>query len=321
MKSIWNYAHNTFLLLAERSLKRFYKFTYHFMEALHAEAADPKIADIHQSIEPSFLAFKAAYASNKSQTGIRKGDTSQQNALFDKLHKEKMPDWYRKIAVVYPPKTPDFIKIFPQGVTPFDVASFEERLIYLNNIIEILGHYPAFAQIVTEMSLFKEDVALARATQQQSGTEVKAGSDDVKAKAETMAIEMYGALGLLMHLFRMHPENILKFFNLTLLRSHQKANDGSANAYEVLIPAAATKDAGFSFALTGKLLFYNSGETVLRCWFAELPTSPMSANYFDIDADAEMEVIISQYANQNDRFLMIQNLSTTETGSMEIESI
>ncbi|NVN94837.1 MAG: hypothetical protein HXX18_06090 [Bacteroidetes bacterium] len=52
-----------------------------------------------------------------------------------------------------------------------------------------------------------------------------------------------------------------------------------------------------------------------------MPTSPLSTNYFDIAPDAEMEVVISQYAHQSDRFLMIQNLSTTESGSMEIESI
>lgn len=291
------------------------------MEALHAEISDPKIGEIYHSIEPSFLVFKTAYADNKSRTGIRKGNTNQQNALFDILKQQKMPDWYRKIVVVYPPKTPDFIKIFPQGLTPFDKAPLEERLIYLNNIIVILSHYQVFDQTVQEMKELRNEIEQARNTQQQSGTGVKVASDDLKEKAETMAKEMYGALGMLMFQFRNNPENILKFFNLSLLRSHQKANDDSANAYEVLIPAAAIKDAGFSFALTEKLLFYNSGETVLRCWFAELPTLPKSANYFDIEADAEMEVLISQYAKQTDRFLMIQNLSTTETGSMEIESI
>ena len=241
MKSTWQFASNTFLLLAERSLKRFYKFTFNFMEALQAEASDPKIEEIRHSINPSFTAFKAAYAGNKSQTGIRKGDTNQQNTLFDVLHKEKMPDWYRKIVVEHPPKTPDFIKIFPQGLAPFDNAPIEERLIYLNNVIATLGHYPAFSQIVAEMILFEKQIELARKAQQQSGTEVKVGSDDVKAKAETMAKEMYGALGMLMYQFRNNPENILKFFNLTLLRFNQKAKDASGKAYEVIIPAAAIK--------------------------------------------------------------------------------
>ena len=321
MNNNWMYAKNSFLLLANRSLKRFNNFIFAFIEALKAESGTPEISEIHHNISPVYLLFKEAYALNKSKTGIRKGDTNQQKEMFSVLQKEKMPDWHRKIAVAFPPKTTDYIKVFPQGMEAFYQFSYEDRLVYLNNIILQLGTFPQFDAIVLEMKSYRDLISEAHKTQQQTTTGVKSTSDDLKMKSEALAKEVYGALGLLMYHFRDNPSNILKFFNLTLLRNNQKAKETSETVYEVIIPAAAIKEAGFSFKVTEKLLLYNSGDTILRCWFAELPDAPVTTNCFDIAIDTEMEVNISQYAKQTDRFLMIHNLSTENEGIMEIETI
>lgn len=321
MSNNWNYASNTFLLFANRNQKRFYKFVYSFMEALFTGVSDPKINDLYQQLLPYYAALKAAYSDNKSQAGIRKGDTKEQTLLFGILQKEKMPYWYRKIVVEYPPKSSDFIKIFPQGLTPFDKATLEERLIYLNNIINILGNYLVFAPIVVEMKEFRDKIVTARNTQQHSGIDVKMTSYDLKAKSEAMAKEIFGALGLLMYHFRDNPENILLYFKVSLLHYNQKTKEESTNIYDLVIPVSGIKEGGFSFTLLQKLLLYNSGETKLRCWFGELPDSPIPLKYIDLEADAEVEVIIDKYATAKDKFFFIQNLSTTQEGSIEIEIV
>jgi len=68
-------------------------------------------------------------------------------------------------------------------------------------------------------------------------------------------------------------------------------------------------------------MLYNSGETKLRFWFTPDKTAPMPGNYFDLEADEVTEFVISKYANAADRFLMIQNLSDTVEGSVEIEKV
>jgi hypothetical protein len=47
----------------------------------------------------------------------------------------------------------------------------------------------------------------------------------------------------------------------------------------------------------------------------------MQSSYFDLDADAVTEFLVSKYANAGDRFMMIRNLSDSTEGSVEIEKV
>jgi len=317
----WLFSRNTFQLIAERSMKRYYKFVNFFIEALKFEQSNAKIAEIITNLTPFINHFNDAYALNKSQTGIRMGDTGKQSELFIKLQKEKMPDWYRRIAVVFPPKTSEFIKILPQGSDPINHSSFDERLVYLNNIIGMLNNYPVLEPIAIEMKQFKTEVENARKDKQQSSSGVKLTSDDLKIKAGTLASEIYGALGLLMYIHRNNPSNISKYFDLSLMHYSQKTKEELSDILEIKLAAQEIKEGGFSFTLAQKILLYNSGDTKLRFWFVPLPNSPMPTSYIDLEADTELEFEISKYANANDRFFMIQNLSSTDEGSVEIEFV
>ncbi len=319
MNFTWIFTRNVFLLLAERSMKKFYKLVNYFFEALKSDNSISAISDITDKIKPFVLEFSEAYTLNKSQTANRIGDTNKHEDFFNQLRKDKAPDWNRKISVVFPPKTSEYIKILSKGLEPFSHASYDERLVYLENIITALNAHSQLSAVQAEVVSFRDDIKIVYNTQQQSSATVKSTSDDLKAKAEKMAKEMYGALGLLMYEYRDNPTGILKYIKVQLLRQHRSNKEDTTNIYELAIPAKAIKEGGFSFSLLQKLMMYNSGETKLRCWFGKDQNSPMPSKYFEIEADAELEISINQYANIDDRFFFIENLDATEEGSLEIE--
>lgn len=319
MNNTWIFTRNVFLLLAERSMKKFYKLVNYFFDSLKADASISAIADIIDKIKPFVGDFNDAYTLNKSQTATRKGDTTKHEELFNKLRKDKAPDWNRKISVVFPPKSSEYIKILSKGLEPFSHATYDERLVYLDNIITALSAHSQLSAVLTDAVSFRDDIKTVYNTQHLSTTNVKSSSDDLKVKAEKVAKEMYGALGLLMYEYRDNPSGILKYIKVHLLRQHRNNKEESADIYELTIPAKTIKEGGFSFSLLQKLMMYNSGETKLRCWFGKDQNSPMPTKYIEIEADAELEININQYANTDDRYFFIENLDATEEGSLEIE--
>lgn len=321
MRAIWSFISNTFLLLAGRSLKRFYKFMYLFMERLHAQHATIGIGDIYDELLPFWNAFKTEYVKIKAKTGVRIGDVYEQKLFFIKLVGEKMPPWVRTISDFCEPGTTNYKKIFPQGLTPLSHSSMEEKINYFNAIIENVGLFADLNAVKLEMIAFRDSLQSARDTREHSGSDVEVVSDSLKQLAEDLAVETYGALGALMKLFRKNPEKILAYMSISLLHYYSKHADEPDNVFELLLAAEEAKEAGFVFTLDEKLMIYNSGSTIVRCWFIKNLGDPMSATYFDVTSDAVKEFVISDYANVDDRYMMVKNLSETEEGSVEIEKI
>jgi hypothetical protein len=321
MRAIWSFISNTFLILAGMSLKRFYKFTYLFFERLEAQQATAGIGDIYNDYKPFYLAFKSDYIKIKSKKGVRIGDTYAQKLFFIKLYSEKMPPWVRAISDFYEPKSPEYKKIFPQGLTPLSTYPLDERLAYFDAMIETMKLYSNLNTIRGEMETFRDSLEGMRDTREHSGSDVDVVSDELHGLATDLAIETYSALGSLMKLYRKTPEKILAFMSISLLHYYSKTAGEPDNVFELLFAANETKEAGFVFTIDEKLMIYNSGNTTLRFWFAKAAADPMSTTYFDVEPDAVKEYIINVYANADDHFLMVKNLSTTEEGSVEIEKV
>lgn len=321
MNLVWHFLVNPFLVLAKQSLKRFYKLTFLFMEALYAQNSNVTIGNIYTATLPSYTAFRALYVSKKSKIGIRIGDTEAQKQKFKVLYQKMMPDWNIKIMALIAPDSTDYLKIFPQGFTPLSQGSMEEKLAYFKSIIETMEGFPVLDTIRAEMEAFRTEIDALRGTRAHSGTNAETSATELHLLAEDLAIDMFGALGLLLNLFKKNPEKILDFVSVQLLRYHKKPEEQEADIYELLLAASEAKDAGFVFTITEKLMVYNSGNTMLRCWFVKNLGDPMPTSYFDVEPDAVKEFIISVYANADDHFMMVKNLSTTEEGSVEIEKL
>jgi hypothetical protein len=106
-----------------------------------------------------------------------------------------------------------------------------------------------------------------------------------------------------------------------LLRFNKKTKNDKHDISEVNIPANLTKDSGLNFVITDKLILANIGETHLRCWFAPEQNASITNKFFEIKPGTEIKIDISNYAIPTDNFFIIQNLSHSEEGILEIEKI
>jgi hypothetical protein len=321
MQNIWHFLINPFLVLARKNLKRFYKLTFLFMEALYAQNSNVTIGNIYTATLPSYTAFRALYVTKKSKIGIRIGDTRAQKKKFEDLYQTMMPAWNIKIMPLMAPTSDDYLKIFPQGFTPLSQGSMEEKLAYFKSIIETMEGFPVLDAIRAEMETFRTEIDTLRGTRAHSGTNAETSATELHLLAEELAIDMFGALGLLINLFKKNPEKILDFVIVQLLRFHQKPEEEEDDIYELQLAGGETKAAEFVFTINEKLRIYNSGNFPLRFWFVKTVGDPMPTSYFDVEADAVKEFFINVYANADDRYLMVKNLHDTEEGSVEIEKV
>jgi len=321
MSQKWLFISNTFLLLAKRSKKRFYKFMYLFMQSIYTQHSVTELAAIYDALLPFFNTFKNDYKKVKANLGVRHGDVYAQKRTFNELVQDKMYLWHINIMNIYGPKTVEYKKIFYDGLTPLSTGTLEERIIYFDAIIINMGTYESLDTITDEMITYSEDIQEVRNAREQAGTNVRNILSARRTSAEKLAIEMYGSYGLLIHFYRNNPEKILDYIKVSLLQNPSKPQEDPNPVYEITLAPLETKEAGFAFLLTETLMIYVSGNTTLRFYFVRELTDPIPTSYFDMDAEAVKEFAINEYANVNDRFLMIQNLSETEAGMVEIEKV
>ena len=319
MNNKWHFLQNTFIVLLNKSQKRFYKFMYLFLQALYAHHSITEINAIYTALLPYYTTFRNGYTSKKSKKGIRKGDVKSQKEAFIELYDDLLPEWNRQIGAIYAPNTATYLKIFPEGRYPRGHGAMEERLIYLASIIETMGNFSLLEDIAAEMLTAYDAIDDARDTREQSGTDVKTQIDTTKDAGEALAMEAYGALGLLIHYYRKTPDKIMEYVNLALLREHSKNDPNPPVVYNMIIAAGETKQGEFEFLLTDRMIVYNPDEAKMRCYFVKELTDPMPAAYFDMVADEVKEFPIDAYAAEDAKYFMVKNMNATLGGSLEIE--
>lgn len=317
----WSFISNVFRLLADRSLQRFYKFCYQLTENLRANTDDPFFHDKYSQLLPFFTSFSEAYILKYGNKSQHKGDTILLNQLLKELSSTQARAWDVAIQNIFPKKSAEYAKIFPQGVTPLSTLSIEQRIIYLLNAITIARNYTQLATVCDRMNHFYMSLINARDTQEQKSANVKISIDDVMQKAYLLADEIYSVLGEFMSKYKNNPAQIAVYYPIFLLRYRKKTTDENPDIYEIAIDEGAKVEGGFSFNISDKINLYNTGETDLEVYFTTGKTDIKPSNTIKLLPQDIKTILIKDYANQDDRFLMIENLSTTEKGEIEISFV
>jgi hypothetical protein len=318
MKKIkWLFLSNVFRILAKKSMKRFYKFCYLFMQGLKSNTTDPFFSTKYQEMLPFYTTFKTTYDLKFGTKGQRKGDTKYQKKMFKQLI-VKMHAWDIAIQVVYLNDTSEYTKIFPYGLSPFSQYPMEMRITYLRNAVNQLSGYIELHAVYVEMNQFLLDLQGARDEQTTKSTGVTESIADLLSIALDFADEIYGVLGDFMKKFRKTPEKILPFFPVFLLKYRTKNSAPDPDLHELTIEKASIIEAGFNFGHNDSLNLYDTGETGIFVWFTADQTLPRPKNALSFAPQDIRTIIVSDYAGQDDRYMMIENISTETTGTFEI---
>ena len=317
----WSYLVNTFTHLANKSMLRFHKFCYLFMQGLQNNSGDSFLAHMYTNTLPAYNAFLTAYGKNFGDKGNRKSLTSKQKNLLTELSSVKAHEWDVKIQNLYLENSPEYLAILPNGISPLSHYQIDMRILYVENMIAQMASIPQLSTLSDSITTFLEDLKLARNKKESKASDVKLAADELHKAAYLMAEQLYANLGSFMMQYAANPQSIAIYFP-TYLLYYKKNNQGNNNnIYELALAMSEILEGGFNFGYDAKINMYNTGETILDVWFTDDTTSPKPINFIQLAAQEIKTITVSQYATQVQRFLMVENTSTTDEGSIEFSLV
>ena len=321
MAHSWSFTSNVFRLLAERSLQRFFKFCFILLERMKSNTTDPFFNDKLMQLLPLFTSFNDVYDQKIVNKSFRIGDTKLLKQLLKQMSSINAHTWDVAIQNVFLKTTPEYSTIFPKGLTPLSTLPIEQRIKYLGSAVVVMQNYSALAQVMNEMILFHDSLLKARGNQAQKDGNVNDSKEEVMLKAYELADEIYGVLGEFIQKYKKNPLQIEAYFPVFLLRYKKKGNDINPDVYEIKIAKAGKAEGGFSFSINEKINLYVTGNTELEVYFVPDKNAAKPSNTIKLLPQDIKTILIKDYANQDDRFLMIENLSATEDGEIEISQV
>lgn len=291
------------------------------MEGLQSNPGDAFFNERYQQLSPYFTAFNTAYVAKFGNKAQRKGKTLTLNQLFKQLSSTKAHAWDVAIQNVYLKSTAQYLNIFPQGLTPLYSLSIEQSILYLENAVIMSGNDPLLLTVHDEMKHFHLSLINARSTQEQKETSLKNSIDDVMLQAYALSDQLYAALGAFMTKFCTNPSQIEAYFPVFLMKQKHKNTEDDADVLDIKVAPATTIEGGFSFNMNDKFNIYITGETDMELYFASEKSVIKPSNTIKMSPQDIKTIAVKEYANQGDRFFMIQNLSATDEGEIEISLV
>lgn len=219
----WNILANTFEVKTRGSIRKIFSFAEHHYGALHGSTADPFILSIYNSFKPVYDDFNDEYTKWKNMTGSKKAAKYDFNLTLLTM-RTKLSFWEGKIFAQFPEGTPEATAIFPNKRTPFYKGNHVVRTEAVLTLSEQLGKYPSLAAVKADVDAFH--TLLNGKLGRSLGIVGSLGLqyERLEEKRKTLATEMYGNLGLLMHHFKNNPKEIKRFFDMGVLKNkvHRK---------------------------------------------------------------------------------------------------
>ncbi len=318
MTEQWFFLSNVFRLLADRSLQQFFKFSTTLISHLNHSTDDLFSAAMYNKLLPYFEEFDHAYNYKFSNKAKRKGNTKRLYQLLKEMRSQKVHIWDIGVQTVFINSTPDYIKIFPQGLSPLSLLPIEQRIMYLGNAIEMLAEYTQLNAVRNDMMQFYDMLTQARSTQVRRDGNLRESRNEVMQKAYLLSNEIYGVLGEFMTYYKDNPKRIEAYFPVNLLRKKKSYTKQSIEIHQITINENEAKEAGFSFGPYNKFKVKNTGTIALSLYFLPDKDAAKPTKVILLHAGKSKTISIKTHATLKDRFFMIANLSDNQKGEVEI---
>lgn len=289
----WYALRNTFDSVSKSSLKRMLIMaTDHHDKLLVESGNDPQIAQLYQLFLPAYQAFKQAYNETFQKDAFYQGNTKMVESLIVELSSQKIRQWDIWIQNVYLDNTAQYLMLLPNGRTPFQSGSYESRINAIVSLEANLASFPNLANVLADVSTFRQQIEQARTTQQ--GVE-KAVANTVKAVEERrveLAQVMQGVFGGLILRYYKNIAQVETFYELKYLRS---SSGNGANSTPTLQPH--TIAANSKATLFGQLV---AGDTITLKNTGTVPLTCFCSN--DVNANAPIDALVLQAGEEQMAF-------------------
>lgn len=215
----WHFFINSFAKATQGSYKKALSLGVNHESRLSANQSDPVIAALLASFSPIMAAYRMADNNLRITLGTYKGNTQQVRELFAYLNTTKLPYWEPRIWQQFPRSSAECTELFPRARRVFQKGTYVQRI----QAIKVLGKQceaiPALQSLSVDILAFHAQIATARTLQVSDGQgqAIKQRSD-LEAARIALCTALYGSMGGLMQHYRNSPEQIARYFKLTLVR-------------------------------------------------------------------------------------------------------
>jgi len=321
MQKLPYFLRNPFLAAFARSHKRLLTLVNHYMGQLEAGKSNAELIPLLDQIQSAYQEYTGMYDALISTMGLRKGETLRLADTFKEL-KKKLRHWKLLIVLEYDEKTPEYISIFPGGISAFREGTIDEQIRQVNALAGRLASYPNLSTIHGEVVAYAATLSQVRDTQQKQSGSADDTSEELNAKRTGLCNILYAHLGWFIWKNPANPELIEKFFPYHLMRTHKKDENGNETGDEdgetLAIPPASVKASGITFTDDTPFSFYNSGHVALGIYTATDTNATVPAGVHILQPDEELEITATGLGNAGNTLLLVNNPDANTAGELEI---
>jgi hypothetical protein len=317
----WHFANNQFDNATKSSFRLMLTVSNDHYAKLVAQQADPDILVLMTRTTPVHQAFLNAYSGWKSALGVRKGATLAVDQLLESMSSTKARQWDTAIMVVFDKGTAEHTALLPSGRDPFQNGTMDERIQAVQTLGQTLIDYPALAGLTGSVNAFHTLLKNARDLQQAKEQLADQPSTDLEAARVAIAIMQYRNLGSLMDKFGAAPDNILNYFEVSLLQRGSAAG-GETEVEEFIgtVNPMGTVNITSDVDPEAKIILTNTGTVMLRFCAAPDAASACAVG-LDLAPGAIFETTGTDLAGTGNRFINVTNSDPVIQGSYNVEVI
>lgn len=244
-ETIWKYAQNTFDTSTRDSHVKMLSIATDTEAKLEAENSDPDINLLYTGYVPVYNAYRQICINYDVMAGNREGSTlNLETMLLTDLPKE-IRKWEAQVRIIYVEDSPNERAIFPNKRNPFLQGTYEDRISAVGTLAARLAddsNATLVAYAPTVLSYYNMLLSARDGQQVVEGT-LNLLSATREQQRKLVATELYGALGGLMRKFKADPPQIMRFFDMSLLRETGE-DENILASYELTIPIDTLVDVG-----------------------------------------------------------------------------
>ncbi len=212
---------NMYLPKDRRNFKNMAAQSTYNIEALQANAANPKVQARLELTLPVHNDYMLYYVAWTESRGISKGATTGFRSVFAES-KEKLQTWQHDVTTLYKVGSEEYVTIFPNGISDFKKGNMVERITKFNTLEESLKLYPLLNSVLVDVAKYNQKLIKAF---ESKGKKVKGkdvSSSELDAAHDAMGKQLFSNFLTLTDIFIDDTSIVLNYFDFNLLSSAGK---------------------------------------------------------------------------------------------------
>lgn len=322
MIRIWIYLINTFLVNTKKAPTKMLGIANDHDSRLNGGSGDPDILAIYTPFNALLLVFRTLYSAWKAATFFRMSKTLSMTNEFKNLADDWIKAWEGKVYSIFPEGSPTALSIFPHKRKPFQMGTYDERIITVNTLATSMAPHASLATVKADVEAKYAILVAARDAQKQAMQNASNAAFDLEKQHVTLGHHLYKNLGTLMAKYFMEPTEVQQFYNLTLIRRASTDSDGIFNQGSPVNPGSSlvvTVPKKFAMSINANFLIANSeGGSELHFYFADSASTSDSAQKATVLPGESVEATAGEMGWSTERTILIVKNAGTLTAEYEL---